>query len=123
MQPENTISNSSPHPNYKRVIVLVAVIFIIIIAAAFAYQYFVNKKAEKTRDLVLRGQYQTEQLNELQQFMKASSKKHVPLDDKAKKTTIDFFAKAQPQPLTSADNKQLTDLAEEGYQNWKVSHQ
>ena len=120
---QNTYSNQTPHPNYKRIIILVAVIFIIIIAAAFAYQYFVNRKAEKARDLVLREQYRTEQINELEQFMAASAKKHVPLDTKTKQATIDFFAKAQPQPFTKADEKQVTAQSEEGYQNWKASQQ
>ncbi len=120
MQPENIIQNDSPHPNYKRVLVLVAVLFVIIIIATATYYFFSNNKKEKA----LVARYNQEQVKQLElaqpDFFKNSPK---PWTDNDKKVIQAFFTNTnKPESLGSELETSFNlqqQQAEVAFQEWK----
>lgn len=125
MQLENNTINNVPHPNYKRIVVMITVIFVMIIGAFLLYQYFITQKSEQVRDLALRQQYQQLLITKSKEFFDALPQRTQEVADRQRKESQEFF-KTVPSDNDLADTgtkEFFSNQSEQAYQEWKALQQ
>lgn len=110
MQPENFISNSPSHPNYKRVIIAITAVIVIALLGVLGYQYFVNKKAMIAAEEQLRIQRQVGLIDESRTYFAELPPRTQEVADKDRNAAREFFKTLKPVENTQAVDQDTKDF-------------